>query len=76
MSDWQRDEILKLRKEVERLSGKTGFCLQCEKYAKEVERLREALKTIMYELKFMSDSGWNGEIKLIEEALAGREGRG
>jgi len=36
--EFERDA---LRKEVERLSGKTGFCVQCEAYAKEVEELKQ-----------------------------------
>lgn len=33
-----------LAKEVERLSGKTQFCPQCEVYAKEIEGLKEKLQ--------------------------------
>jgi len=39
-------ENKRLHSEVERLSGKTGFCAQCETYARENERLREGLKNI------------------------------
>lgn len=35
-----------LQKELTRLSGKTGFCVQCEAYAKELDRYRNALEKI------------------------------
>jgi len=33
--------ICELEAEVTRLSGKTGFCAQCEAYAKEIEKLKK-----------------------------------
>lgn len=33
-----------LQAEVTRLSGKTSFCAKCNAYAKEIDRLKEALE--------------------------------
>jgi len=51
--------ICELEAEVTRLSGKTGFCLQCEKYARENERLREALEKILKHHEFINPTGFS-----------------
>lgn len=33
-----------LQKELTRLSGKTGFCVQCEAYARELDRMKQSKK--------------------------------
>jgi hypothetical protein len=40
-------QLAAARAEVVRLSGKTGFCLQCEAYAKERDRYKQALELIV-----------------------------
>lgn len=49
--------------EIQRLSGKTGFCLQCETYARKIERYEKALKEIR-------DNGYYAEnSRIAKEAL-------
>jgi ribosomal protein L19E len=47
-----KSQLAAAQAEVTRLSGKTGFCTQCERYAKEVDGLRESLKE--WRLDFMN----------------------
>jgi hypothetical protein len=41
-----QEEINRLNKNLESLSGQTGYCLLCEEKARENERLREALEKL------------------------------
>lgn len=45
-----------LKAEVERLSGKTGFCLQCESYAKDRDRWRTLAEELAEALKETRDA--------------------
>lgn len=45
---WQ--ELVKAQSEIERLSGKTGCCVLCEGYAKEIERLQTEVQKSHFSL--------------------------
>lgn len=66
-------ENIRLQSEVERLSGKTGFCAQCEKYARENEKLREALEFLMQTLKNDAIEGYDGKADLIYKSALGKD---
>lgn len=54
-------ENKRLQNELTGLSGKTGFCTQCESYARDNERLREALEKIAKGLSYERHSGMDSE---------------
>lgn len=59
-----------LQKELTRLSGKTGFCLQCEAYARERDRYKKVLKKIAFEGRDDFQKGLLEVRLLAEEALS------